>query len=115
MNHLNANPTEIADLPFIRADYFAKADLADNAQREAAERYLARTDVAPEEKTKFLHALASPGAFVSDSLLATATKPPDGLVRYAAIATATTAWLKADRFPDLRKDIAWLQERVTSE
>ncbi len=113
MNYLNANPTVIADLPFVRADYFAKADLADAQQREAVERYLDRADIAASEKTKFLHAIASPGSFVSDSLLTTSIQPDDGTARYAGIATAATEWARSNRFPPLREHVLWLLQRVT--
>ena len=114
MNYLNANPTTIADLPFVRADYFAKADLADIPQREAVERYLDRGDITASEKTKFLHAIASPGSFVSDSLLSTEIKPDDGTARQAGIAAATADWARTNRFPPLRDHVLWLLQRVTS-
>ena len=113
MNYLNANPTVIADLPFVRADYFAKADLADEQQRKAVERYLDRGDIAASEKTKFLHAIASPGSFVSDSLLTTSIKPDDGSARHAGIAAATVEWVRTNRFPPLRDHVLWLLRRVT--
>ena len=113
MNYLNANPTVIADLPFVRADYFAKADLADAQQRQAVERYLDRGDITVSEKTKFLHAIASPGSFVSNSLLTTAIKPDDGTARHAGIAAATADWVRTNRFPPLREHVLWLLQRVT--
>ena len=113
MDYLNANPTVIADLPFVRADYFAKADLSNTEQRKAVERYLDRGDVADSEKTKFLHAIASPGSFVGESLLTTAIKPDDGTARYAAIAAATTEWTRTNRFLPLREHVLWLHQRVT--
>ncbi len=113
MNYLNANPTVIADLPFVRADYFAKANLADVPQRAAVERYLDRPDITPSEKTKFLHAIAAPGSFVSDSLLSTQLPPDDGTARQAGIATATAEWARTNRFPPLRDHVLWLLQRVT--
>ena len=113
MNFLNANPATIGDLPFVRADYFAKADLADAQQREAVERYLDRGDIAASEKTKFLHAVATPGSFVSDSLLTTSAPPDDGSARYPGIATAASEWARTNRFPPLREHVLWLIQRVT--
>jgi len=112
MNYLNAHPNEIASLPLVRADYFAKANLSNPEQRAAVEHYLSRGDVTEAEKTKFLHALPIPGTFVSDSLLSTSVKPDDGSARYAGIAAATTAWLQTNRFPSLRDHILWLMQRV---
>ena len=80
MTFLNANPEQVADRPFVRADYFAKANLAERAQRDAVEQYLQRGDVAAAEKAKFLRAIAAPGSFVSDSLLSTSAPREDGVV-----------------------------------
>ena len=114
MQYLNSHPDTIADLPFVRADYFAKADLGDLAQRGAVEKSLDRADVGLPEKTKFLHAIASPGSFVSDSLLSTALPPDDGTVRYAGLATAAAEWTRTNRFPALREHVQWLLQRATS-
>ena len=113
MEYLNTHPETIADIPFVRADYFAKADLGDAQQREAVETYLDRADVSAGEKTKFLHAIASPGSFVSDSLLATAPPVDDAAARYAGITAATADWLRTNRFPALQGHIGWLLQRAT--
>ena len=113
MNYLNANPTTIADLPFVRADYFAKANLGNSEQRKAVEVYLDRADVTDAEKVKFLHAIASPGSFVSDSLLTTSRPPDDAGARYAGIAAATAEWTRANRFPALGDHVRWLFQRAT--
>ena len=113
MQYLNTNPGTIADLPFVRADYFAKADLGDVQQRNAVETYLDRADVSVEEKTKFLHAVASPGSFVSDSLLATSPPPDNAAARYAGIAAAAAEWTRANRFPSLSAHVGWLLQRAT--
>ena len=113
MTYLNANPATIADLPFVRADYFAKANLGDAEQRKAVESYLDRADVGAGEKVKFLHAIASPGSFVSDSLLATSLPPDDAAKRYAGIATTTAEWTRTNRFPVLGDHVRWLFQRVT--
>ena len=113
MNYLNTHPATIADLPFVRADYFAKADLGDAQQRKAVEVYLDRADVGVSEKTKFLHAVASPGSFVSDSLLSTSLPPGNGAARYAGIATTAAEWTRVNRFPALREHVNWLLQRVT--
>lgn len=115
MNYLNANPGTIADLPFVRADYFAKANLGDPEQRKAVEVYLDRADVDAAEKTKFLHAIAAPGSFVSDSLLSTATPPDNAANRYTGIAAATADWTRTNRFPALGDHVRWLWQRVTGE
>ena len=45
MNYLNGHPAEFADRPFLRADYYSKADLSQFQQRQAVEAYLSRADV----------------------------------------------------------------------
>ena len=114
MQYLNSHPDTIADLPFVRADYFAKADLGNPAQRGAVEHYLDRADVGLPEKTKLLHAIASPGSFVSESLLSTALPPDNGTVRYAGLAAAAAEWTRTNRFPALREHVQWLLQRATA-
>jgi hypothetical protein len=58
-------------------------------------------DVTEAEKTKFLHALPTPGTFVSDSLLSTSVRPDDGSARHAGI-TAATCGLAASQPLSLR-------------
>ncbi len=112
MNYLNVHPAEFAERPFLRADYFSKADLSQPQQRQAVEAYLARPDVAVAEKDKLLSVLASPGSFVGDTLVtepAAADDPPE---RAAALRAAVGDWLKGNRFPDLRGPLAQLQQRL---
>ena len=112
MTYLNTHPTELADRPLLRADYYAKADLSQIAQRAALEVYLGRPDVTAAEKDKLLKGLATPATFVSENLL---TEPPpadDGAARQDALAKATTDWLAANRFPDLRLPLEKLQRRL---
>lgn len=113
MNFLNANPDAVSDRPMVRADFFAKADLRDPAQAAAVEQYLARTDTGPAEKRKLLHALPAPGSFVGESLLQTASQPPEDAGRDAAIARAAAGWLQSGRFPALRADLEWLLSAVS--
>ena len=114
MQYLNAHPDTIADLPFVRADYFAKANLGDAQQRKAIETYLDRQDVSVAEKTKFLHAVAAPGSFISDSLLSTSAPPGIGTARFPGIAKAASDWTRANRFPALHEHVQWLLQRVTT-
>ena len=113
MTYLNANPGAMADRPFVRADYFAKADLAQPAQRQAVEIYLRRPDVASAEKAKLVEAFATPASFVSESLLTTAVPEPDEATRNATIATVASEWLAKSQFPELQRQIAELRERMT--
>jgi hypothetical protein len=117
MTHLNANPNQFADLPFLRADFFAKADFTNPAQRAALETYLSRPDVTVPEKAKLLQALAVPASFVSDNLL---TPPPridedDGASRHQQLIALYSQWQTQNRFPELRQEIGKVQARLTSE
>jgi hypothetical protein len=112
MTYLNTHPTELADRPLLRADYYAKADLAQIAQRAAVEVYLGRPDVTAEEKGKLLKGLATPATFVAETLLTEPPPPDDGAARLDALTRATAGWLRADRFPDLRPQLTQLQQRL---
>lgn len=113
MTYLNANPGAMSDRPFVRADYFAKADLSQPAQRQAVEVYLQRADIANAEKAKMIEALAAPASFVSESLLTTAAPEPDEATRNATIAAVTTEWLAGKQFLELRPQIAELHRQIT--
>jgi len=112
MNHLNSNPATLADLPLLRADYFAKADLSQPAQRQALEVHLGRPDVTLAEKTKLLQALATPASFVADNLLTAPIPPGDDAARQAVLNSAVTEWLKTNRFPELGPQLSVLQQRL---
>ncbi len=102
---LNTHPRTLDDRPFLRADYFAKADLSQGAQRAQIEIYLTRPDIAAAEKTKLLKALTAPASFVSETLLSTPPPADDGAPRRAALGRAVTDWLSTDRFPLLRETL----------
>jgi len=112
MNWLNANPAEFAERPFLRADYFSKADLSQPQQRQAVETYLARADVTLAEKEKLLTVFASPGSFVGDTLVTAPPPPDDPPQRAAALRTTIADWIKGNRFPSLNAPLAQLQQRL---
>jgi hypothetical protein len=102
MSMLNSNPGLISERPLVRADYFSKADLRDSRQRQAVEVYLGRTDVAPEEKQKFVDGLAAPGQMVGDSLLAPPPDPDRDLAaRDRAMKDAVSGWMASGKYPEL--------------
>ena len=112
MNYLNGHPAEFAERPFLRADYFSKADLSQPQQRQAVEAYLARGDVTVPEKDKLLSVLASPGSFVGDTLVTAPPPADDPPQRAAGLRVAVNDWLAGNRFPDLRGPLAQLQQRL---
>ncbi len=112
MNYLNGHPAEFSERPFLRADYFSKADLSQFQQRQAVEAYLARADVAVAEKGKLLSVFASPGTFVGDTLVTQPGAADDSPQRIAGLRSAVSDWLKGNRFPDLTGPLAQLQQRL---
>ncbi|MDP9291359.1 MAG: hypothetical protein M3O82_03220 [Verrucomicrobiota bacterium] len=115
MNYLNSNPALFSDRPLLRADYFAKADLGDGAQRQLFENYLARTDASFDEKSKAIDELIEPGTFVSENLLTTVVDKITPEQRAATLEKVTGEWIAAKRFPDLQKAIAELHARAAEE
>lgn len=114
MTYLNNNPSELADRPFLRADYYAKADLSNSEQRKALEAYLARTDVSVAEKTKLVKALATPAAFVSENLLTPSPSADvdDSPVREQQLNQLLNQWLTQNRYPELQGEMARVQQRI---
>ena len=115
MNYLNTHPTTLATSPMLRADYYAKADVSQPAQRAALEVYLGRPDIAPAEKEKLLKAIATPASFVSENLLTESAPPPadDGAAaRRDALGKVASDWLTTNRFPDLTAPLTLLQQRL---
>jgi hypothetical protein len=112
MNYLNTHPQILSERPMLRADYFAKADLAAFAERAALETYLARGDVSIAEKTKLVKVLAAPGSFISDNLLTSARDPTEDATRAAGLDRAINEWLVANRFPELAPVLAQVRGRL---
>jgi len=112
MNYLNQNPGAFSRRPMVRADFFAKADLSQPAQRAVLEAYLARADVLLPEKTKLVEALAAPGSFVAETLFSSAAPPVDDDARVAAVERVTAEWIAARRFPELTSALADLQRQL---
>jgi hypothetical protein len=112
MTFLNQNRAELAQKPFLRADYFSKADFSQASQRAAVETYLSRPDVQVTEKAKMLAVLASPGSFASDSLLT--QPPPDEFPpqRVEALRRTVGEWLVNSRFPELAGPLRQLQLQI---
>ncbi len=115
MTYLNTHSAILAERPMLRADYFAKADLAIPGQKTALEYYLGRPDIAATEKAKLLKALATPASFVSENLLTTTPAAPDDTARERVILAATREWLTGNRFPPLQSQLLTLQRRLARE
>ena len=79
---------------------------------QAVEAYLARADVAAEEKAKLLAVFASPGSFVGDTLVTEPAAADDPPQRAAGLRTAVGDWLKGSRFPELTAPLLQLQQSL---
>lgn len=112
MIYLNGNPAVMSERPFVRADYFAKADLAQPQQRQALEIYLSRSDVSTAEKTKLLKALVTPASFISENLLTSSLPPTDEDARLAAVTKAIGEWVQSGRFNELRPQLLQIQDEL---
>jgi hypothetical protein len=113
LTYLNTHPSLLGERPFLRADYFAKADLSQGAQRNQIEVYLGRPDISLDEKSKLLKALVTPSSFVSDSLVTAPVPPDDGSARRAALTITLNEWLTQNRFPTLRVPLLETQQRLS--
>ncbi len=112
MNYLNNNPGVLADKPFVRADYFAKADFSDSSQRKAVEAYLDRGDVSVPEKSKLISELASPGSFVSDGLLTSSAPPEPTEKQNSALLDTVQHWIDSQKYPHLQTPLLELQQEL---
>jgi hypothetical protein len=112
MDYLNAHPTEFADRPFLRADYYGKADLSNGQQRNALETYLNRADVSLDEKTKVIASLVSPASIISDALLSSPAVRPESPARENAVPPTLRAWSHDARFVELRPVILQTLQQV---
>jgi hypothetical protein len=115
MTYLNAHPETLSERPMLRADYFAKADLAHPGQKTALEFYLGRPDISDAEKGKLIKALATPADFVSENLLTGMPAAVDDTVRDRILIAATKEWLAGKRFPGLDSQLVNLQRRLSGE
>lgn len=114
-SYLNSVPSILSDKPMIRADLFAKVDLAVPGQREEAELYLTRLDIRPEERSKFFSGLITSGRFVSHNLV---TAPPPAedqdevIHRMDALLTTVNDWLADPRFSKFSNQLKLLEGKV---
>jgi hypothetical protein len=112
MDYLNAHPAEFADRPFLRADYYGKADLSNGQQRNAVEIYLSRPEVTLDEKAKVIASLVSPASIISDALLSSPAVRPESPARENAVPPTLRAWSQDGRFVELRPVILQTLQQI---
>lgn len=103
MEYLTDHPDFLQDRPLQRADLFAKADMANNAQRTLIEAYLGNPAISAEERGKVVGGLALQGGFLSHNLLTRPVNftPESEQQRLAFLHELGSQWRGANRFPDL--------------
>jgi len=97
-----------------RANYFARADIRDPAQRQVLESYLLDTRISPSELETFVSLFPNANYMVSQNLL-TPTPTPDhaSLVsRDAESLRLVKEWLNEPRFERLRLQLTKAQARL---
>ena len=111
---LEANPELMQGREQTRANYFARADIRDPAQRQVLESYLLDTRISPSELETFVSLFPNANYMVSQNLL-TPTPTPDhaSLVsRDAESLRLVKEWLNEPRFERLRLQLTKAQARL---
>ena len=111
---LQSNPELMAGREVTRANYFARADVRDTAQREVLENYLLNPALCPEELEKFTGLYPNANYMVSHNLL-TRSVTPDGVMLAARDAEAlrvTQQWLEDTRFVLLKPQLETVRRRL---
>jgi len=111
---LLAEPQLMQGREVTRANYFARADVGDPAQRGLVEDYLLQFNAAPDERGAFLGLFPNANYMVSHNLL-TPTQTPDGATlarRDRAALQTVQEWLADPRFESLRPQLETMRQRL---
>jgi hypothetical protein len=97
-----------------RANYFARADVRDPAQRRLLETYLLRPALDPTELARFSGVYPNANYMVSHNLLTKATTPDAGWLRSRDAEALKVAgeWLADSRFQQLKPQLERIRERL---
>lgn len=112
---LNEHPEWMTGREETRANYFARADVSDTAQRQLVEAYLLEAARSPAELQAFAGVFPNANFMISHNLL-TSNKTPDGAVlarRDQASLTVVNEWLNDPRFEKLRPQVEKMKARLT--
>lgn len=108
------SPDRLKDQPFVRASFFARADIRDPGQREVIESYLLSSAPADSEMDKFIGLFPNANRFVSYNLLTDSggRSLPDIAALDAASLEQVRTWLGQPRFAHLRPKLEQLAQRL---
>ncbi len=112
---LLADPAALNGHEATRADYFARADVSDPAQRQLVEDYLLSPQTGAAELNAFAGIFPNANYMLSPNLL-TSSQPPDRaalVARDAAALKAVQEWLADPRFARLQPALSQMETRIS--
>lgn len=110
------NPKAMEGRELVRADYFARVDVRDDAQRQLLENYLLNPQLGPAELQQFIGVFPNANFMISPNLL-TANKTLDHdtlTARDAASLKAVDQWLADPHFTSLRPQLEQARQRISA-
>lgn len=114
LNKLQVEPDLLEGREVTRANYFARADVQDVAQRKVLEDYLLNPALTPVELEKFAGLYPNANFMISHNLL-TRVATPDGVTLAARDAEALRVvqnWLADPRFAPLKPHLETIRRRL---
>ena len=111
---LAADPDALAGREPVRADYYARLDVRDDAQRQLLENYLLNPKLSPADLQQFVGVYPNANFMISPNLL-TQNQTLDRATlnaRDAAALTQLDQWLADPRFAGLRSPLTAARQRV---
>ncbi|HXJ59534.1 MAG TPA: hypothetical protein VNU68_23050 [Verrucomicrobiae bacterium] len=111
---LQANPESMKGREVTRANYFARADVREEAQRILVENYLLQPALNPEELAKFAGLYPNANFMVSHNLLTKSDTPDHAWLaaRDQAALQQVEAWLQDSRFERRQTQLREIQRRL---
>ena len=116
LSFLAANPDVMEGREITRANYFARADVRDAAQRQVLERYLLNPSLADAELNAFAGLYPNANFMVSQNLLTTVITPNGAWLaaRDTEALKVVGDWLQDPSFTRLRPQLNAIQHRLES-
>ncbi len=114
LSRLTEEPDLMAGREVTRANYFARADVSDAAQRAVLERYLIDARRTPEELKTFAGLYPNANFMISENLLTTVSTPDRGVLvaRDQAALRVVNEWLADARFAPVRGQLEPVRVRL---
>ena len=116
LRQLHEHPGQMAGREVTRANYFARADLRDPAQKIIVQDYLLDPTISPAERAAFAGLFPSGNYMVSHNLLSSIVTPNGEEIRsrdQTALRTVTD-WLQDPKFAHRRSELARIKMRLES-